>query len=103
MANILKWKVDEAPTGRYRSFQSRGWPSAEYKDGRPAAAIYCEDSYEPANARTGKHAPLSVRVADHSVTPWKWRTVKQRFATLQEAKDGITKLLEQFPKFGGTQ
>ena len=31
----LIWKVAEAPTGRFRSFDKRGWPSATYetKDG----------------------------------------------------------------------
>lgn len=63
------WKVAEAPTGMYRSFERRGWPVAHYADGSVAACISCEDDYCPRDVREGKHAPLTVRVADHSFTP----------------------------------
>jgi hypothetical protein len=98
----LKWKVAEAPTGRYRSFEKRGWPSAYYVDNgnNAAVAIYCEDEYRPENVKIGKHAVLEVRIADWSVEhAFKWRTLKQRFATLQEAKETVTKFLEANPKY----
>lgn len=31
MSAAIYWKVDPAPTGRYRSFQRRNWPTAYYK------------------------------------------------------------------------
>jgi hypothetical protein len=33
------WKVSDNPTGRYRSFERRGWPTAEYENGDNAARI----------------------------------------------------------------
>ncbi len=83
----LKWKVGEAPTGRYRSFEKRGWPCADFADGRCAAMIQCDDSYVPAAAREGNHAPLSVYIADYSAgKSFKWRKLKLTAATLDEAK-----------------
>ena len=35
----VKWKVASAPTGRYRSFERRGWPGADYEGDIPAASI----------------------------------------------------------------
>lgn len=99
MAVKLKWKVAEAPTGPYRSFEKRRWPTAEYVDGSPAARIECDDRYVPANARSGNHAPLTLWIADHSAKPnWAWRKAKSTFATLQEAKDAVTDLLKKNPQ-----
>jgi hypothetical protein len=67
----LTWTVTPPSTGRYRSFFPRGWPTATYPDGQMAAAIYCQDEYVPAQVRAGSHGELEVRVADHSVSPWK--------------------------------
>jgi hypothetical protein len=92
----LKWRVQEVPTGRYRSFQRRGWPNATYPDGKLAASISCEDDYQPHNVKVGKHAPLKVRVCDYSVTPWCWRTLKGAFLTLGQAKAAAEDVLERF-------
>lgn len=35
----LKWRVDPAPTGPYRSFSKRAWPSADYPNGATAGYI----------------------------------------------------------------
>jgi hypothetical protein len=93
----IKWKVGEAPTGRYRSFHHRSWPSAEYPNDRIAARIECTESYTPYSAKNGGHPPLKLLIADYSVTPWKWRKAKGEFNTLQEAKDAFTKIVEKFP------
>ena len=90
----ITWKVAEAPTGRYRSFHKRGWPSA-YMGDHPVLAIYCDDSYTPAKAKSGEHAELKVTVAQwferEGMTPsFKWLTMKQRFATLDAAKKAAT-------------
>jgi hypothetical protein len=91
------WKVSESPTGRYRSFHKRGWPSAEYENGGCAAQIYCDEEYRPSEAKTGDHPALSLHIADHSQTPWKWRTVKQRYGTVQEAKEAFKEILKMNP------
>src|SRR5208282_1286331 len=90
----IRWKVDSAPTGRYRSFSKRGWPSADYANGDIAAHILCEDEYIPSNIKEGKHAPLTVHVADWNIPPeergkrgaFVWRKIKGTFATLKEAQ-----------------
>ena len=97
----IKWHVAAIPTGRYRSFERRGWPSAEYADGRIAAWITCADDYYPPDVRAGTHAPLILRVADHSIQPFKWRKMIVTFRTLAEAKVGFEKLLAQHPELAG--
>lgn len=96
MAKLITWRVQSEPTGKYRSFDKRGWPDARYRDGRIAAAIYCTcptDDYSARTIREGSHAPLKVRVADYSVAPWRWRQLSGTFATLDEAKAGLVKVL----------
>jgi hypothetical protein len=95
MAKPIKWRVQSVPTGMYRSFQKRGWPQADYPSGTVAAAIYCTgpDDYDSRRVATGDHAPLTVRVADYSVTPWQWRRLKGDFKTLQEAKAAFERFL----------
>ena len=101
----LRWKVQEPSTGRYRSFNRRVWPNADYADGRPAASIDCEDEYHPASVREGKHAPLTVRIADYSrpsnITTgagFTWVKIIRQFTTLQEAKQGAERLLQNHPE-----
>lgn len=93
----IKWKVQPVPAGRYGCFQPRGWPTASYEDGRPAASIDCDDDYMPRRVRQGAHGELTVRVADYSVTPWVWRNVKQRAKTLPEAKALVKKVFATIP------
>jgi len=58
------WVVAEVPTGRYRSFQKRGWPTAWYngRNGKPVAFLSSEDDYVPANVKTGNHTEIKVTV-----------------------------------------
>lgn len=92
------WRVQEAPTGMYRSFQKRGWPQADYgKDGPIAATIYCKDEYRPRNVKTGEHGELTVRIADHSTKPWTWKVARRKCKTLAEAKELVARVLEQNP------
>jgi hypothetical protein len=96
-----KWKVSEAPSGPYRSFQKRSWPFAYYcdKEESPACAVYCDTSYSVTRMKDADHAPLTMMVADHSVLPvWQWKKVKGEFKTLQEAKDRFVELLKKFPQ-----
>lgn len=105
MAKKLRWTVDEAPTGPYRSFSKRAWPRASYgKDGKPAAHIVCVDSYRPANAKSGDHPPLSVHVAkwrdrDGDSQTFDWRRLKAEFATLADAKAAAERFLDAHPEF----
>ncbi len=97
----FKWKVSEPPVGRYKSFQKRMWPGASYlnKKESPAAQIYCEDGYKPWKARSGEHKELTLCIADHSVMPWAWRTIKKRFKTLVEAKIAFDIFIKNHPEY----
>ena len=99
----LYWKVSSVPTGRYRSFEKRAWPSAYYdKDCQILAAyIACEDEYRPQNVKEGDHAPLIIRVADYSCQDrgFEWRKVKRLGDTLAEAKKIASDVLDKHPNF----
>lgn len=105
-AGNLKWRVDAPPVGRYRSFDRRGWPSADYPNGDIAARIECADEYIPANVRAGTHAPLTVYVAAWRQDPeerkqkgaFGWRKLTQQFATLKEATDATNKIVAAHPE-----
>jgi hypothetical protein len=99
----IVWKVQEAPTGTYKSFQQRGWPMAVFMPGdHYAATLQCNDDYTPAAGRGDKpHAPLVITVADHN-TPNKHgglRTLKftERATTLAEAKQRIKRFYKENP------
>lgn len=96
----LVWRVSPAPTGMYRSFEKRGWPTAYYgsADGLPAAFLRCEEDYEPAQVRSGNHPPISVVVLhhNHAEVPGSWKrfVLKHKAATLDEAKKLVASFLE---------
>jgi hypothetical protein len=98
----LKWKVSASPTGEYRSFQHRSWPTAEVI-GVTVAQILCDDDYTPARSRSeDRHGELTVMVANRNECPWKWRRMKARFTTLSDAKAATQQFfdahLEWLPK-----
>ncbi len=102
----LIWRVAEAPTGRYRAFQRRGWPGAHWPSGEPAVTLTCEDDYSPARARGEvPHGEIVVSIADHShVTTdgrptFRWRRCKQRARSLDEAKQIAANVLQEHPQF----
>jgi hypothetical protein len=83
----MKWKVDEPPTGRYRSFFKRHWPTCHVK-GRTAFHIIPVNGDEY-NAKA--MVPLKVQIAvwrkregDHPTFDWK--TLKGEATGLAEAK-----------------
>lgn len=90
-----RWRVSDKPVGKYKSFDKREWPEAIYENGMPAAHIGCYDEYEPSKVKTGEHAELTLFVADHSVIPWTWRTLKGRYSTLKQTKDALTRFLKK--------
>jgi len=99
MAAPYKWKVEEPPTGDFRSFHYRGWPAAVYKNDAQdlCGDIQCPDSYQPFMARAGSHKPLTVRVCDHSVRPYKFITLDGAHATLELAKTALKGYIEANP------
>lgn len=64
----IKWRVGEKPTGPYRSFFFRSWPTG-WVNGHLVFAILCEESYVPARALEGAHPPLQLRQYRRSITP----------------------------------
>lgn len=95
----IVWKVAEAPTGRYRSFERRGWPTAYYgsTEGKPAAFLDCDDQYVPASVRAGAHALIKVVVLHHNHPEangsWKRFVMKERAVTLDRAKEMVAEFL----------
>ena len=104
MADVkLHWQVAPSPTGRYRSFDKRGWPTAYYgKGGKPAAFIYCEDSYNPAEVREGSHGELTVNIAHHqhprAENGWEVVRLARRAKTLDEAKALAADYINRHPE-----
>lgn len=98
----LYWKVGDAPTGRFRSFEKRSWPFAYYDKAMTLCAAYigCDASYIPRNAKEGNHPPLIVRVADYSVADQRfvWRKLNSVFATLELAKSAAATAIDNNPK-----
>jgi hypothetical protein len=97
----LYWKVDAVPTGRYRSFQSRGWPKAYYDQGgdKIAVMISCADSYQPYRVASGSHGPLRVSVAKYGPTGrWDWHYIGRLCATLADAKQSAIGYLVANPE-----
>ena len=92
----LFWEVQPAPTGRYRSFERRGWPKAYVEKTKDtiAVALYCEHAYVPSLVKEGKHPEIAVHVAVYNdkFIGFDWKRLKKRAATLEEAK----KLAEEF-------
>ncbi len=105
-AEKLKWRVDSPPTGRYRSFDRRGWPTADYPNGDFAASIVCADEYIPSKIKSGEHAPLEVWIADWNIPPeergkrgrWVRRKMKGTFPTLKAAQAAAQQLIDQHPE-----
>lgn len=95
----LKWTVEPAITGPYRSFFKREWPSADY-NGEHVASIRCKDGYHPNLVKTGEHAELEVWVAIRKPGKpvWEKRRLSKRAATLAEAKELAAKFFEANPQ-----
>ena len=81
----IKWEVEEAPVGRYRSFRKRGWPTGR-TECNMFFAIRCADEYVPRKVTTGDHAPLKLAVRDDSARGSTMRVFAREFATLADLK-----------------
>ncbi len=102
----IKWKVSGAPTGHYRSFMARSWPSGYINGDQYAFAFRCEDDYTPARARGEQpHAPIKVTICDYRQSmqngqgAWKVRTLVGEHATLEAAKAAAQTFLDAHPEF----
>ena len=100
----LKWVVSEVPTGRYRSFQKREWPTCYYEKGwKPAAFIRCDSEYRPDEIPGGNHLPLTVILCHHrhpeAGNSWKRLRMKTFFSTLALAKQAVKEYLAMHPEF----
>lgn len=93
-----KWKVSEKPKGKYRSFEKREFPFAEYENGEFAAQMISESWYDSEKKKKGEYKPITLVIADHSEKPWKRRVFKKRFLTIDDAKEAFKKLLKEHPE-----
>lgn len=93
----LKWKVQPTPTGRYHSFNRRGWPEAFLHD-QLIAAFECVDDYYPPSVKAGHHQELKVRIYNYTEGPQKRSThyLKQRAKTLEEGKLLVAAFFEKY-------
>lgn len=97
----IKWVAQPKPTGPYRSFSQRGWPTGYYKEGsEPAFQIRCVDPYIPRNVKTHDHAELELWIADYrpregqSPTGWQWKKMKQMYFSIESIKHALPVILE---------
>jgi maltose-binding protein MalE len=96
-----KWKVEPKPTGRYSSFDRRGWPSAETPSGEAIAILSCATEYIPSLVKSGKHEPITMRIrirSQKNPTTWIWAKFTEQFATLPDAKNALQRYLQAHPE-----
>ncbi len=96
----LKWKVQPKPTGRYASFQYRGWPELYSPEGSILARIHCSHvDYSHRVAQQADHGPLTVYVYRYSngqrLSDW----IRSKFATLSEAKAATEAFFAEHPDY----
>lgn len=104
----LKWQGSDVPTGRYRSFERRGWPTATIGDGIAMVRLLCDDGYIPTNVKTGKHGEISIHIAFwhtdderhvQDVGAFRWVTLVKRAASLSDAKSIAQEFLSRRTEF----
>ena len=96
----IKWEVSPAPTGRYKSFQRRGWPVGRLDAGN-SVILFCKDTYVPANIKTGNHSEITVMVDvwNDAYGNLKRVTLKKSAATLKEAKEVAASFFNANPQY----
>lgn len=92
------WRVAPVETGRSSWFGKRAWPSADYENGEACAMVLSQTAYSK-QVDQAKSAVLSIRIADHSVTPWEWRKVIGEYDSMAEVKARVKFLLKKYPHF----
>lgn len=95
----IKWFVMEAPRGKWKSFERRGWPTAETADGRMIARIECADDYSPRRVAAADHGELTVFVADWRGGLRAWNRIINRATCLSEAKAMVKRFYDENPEW----
>jgi len=98
----VRWRVDPVPTGRYRSFEERGWPGLEVKvQGQwdVLGQIFCDTAYSVRVAKSGEHAALRLRLINHNdeTLPRHSIGVKPHKSALPEAKALAIRMVKKHP------
>lgn len=103
----LKWTVYPPATGRYRSFERRGWPYASYVEHTEyplsAGIILSQSEYIPRDVKNGSHKPLHVNVAvwaNPRITgeaAFQYQKIGA-VATLKEAKELLQNYIDEHPE-----
>jgi hypothetical protein len=87
----LKWRNDPAPTGRYRSFEVRGWPSAHVTVNGNEEPMFTIFSPNREAFCSEPLYPLKVQIAVwgtklDGTRSFNWRTLKGTKNTVEECK-----------------
>lgn len=96
------WRVGDSPTGMYRSFSQRTWPSAADENGNAIAAMYHGESYTAQLAADAGENRIQVAIADWSDKKhgaFTWKTLKQRFSDVKSAKAAVANFWEAHPEY----
>lgn len=87
MTTKLKWRVDPKPTGQYRSFHRRGWPTADVGE-HTVARVSADQEYIPSNVKRGIHGLITVHLLIRTpTTKPRWVRLKERAMSLTVAKE----------------
>lgn len=99
----IRWKVAEKPTGRYKSFQDRGWPTCEDDKGNPIAMIrhINKASYTPHLAEHNDKPDLQLMIAYRAdqETSFTWKGLTGRFRTVKQCKQALTEFIKKYPHY----
>jgi len=94
----IKWEVSPAPTGLYRTFHRRNWPVGVINN-KNRILLVCDDVYVPANAKSGNHSPITIKVDVFKDGEMKLFRMIQTSPTLADAKDRAVKFFVANPHF----
>ncbi len=105
----IKWTVGNAPTGMYRSFQHRSWPTAEDEHGNVIAQMRHPKSYTAALAVYAGENAITVYIADwynamaevrdKNKPAFEWRKLKKNFNCVGDAKRAVATFFKTHPEF----
>lgn len=98
----IKWKVQEKPTGRYRSFANRSWPTASYIDNDGAHAGHLASvsgiGYTRSMAETTELEVWVATRSHRSDQGFNNRRMTKRAIGLTAAKEQLEQYLNAHPE-----
>jgi len=94
----IKWEVSPASTGLYRSFHRRNWPVGIVNE-KNRILLECEDDYVPANAKSGNHSPITIKVDIFQDGEMKLVKLVETSPTLADAKARAKKFFVANPHY----